>query len=91
LTNLFAAITRLLCWALGFNYRRPHQRIFHGRAVAALKMWPPSRSGFFTERFCKAAFALVRAETRGGALHLAFSAAVSVLWAINFVSQTRPV
>src|ERR1700704_5461643 len=91
LTNLFAAITRLLWWgfalytlglASGFFIGEPLPRL---QVVCALGVW------VFYGAILQGRHLRWFAPKRVAALCvLAFSAAISVLWAINFVSQRGP-
>src|SRR6195256_1544434 len=91
LTDLFAAITRLLWWgfalytlglASGFFTGGPLPRV---KVICAFGVW------LFYGAILQGRHLRWFAPKRVAALCvLAFSAAISVLWAINFVSQSHP-
>ena len=88
--SLRRADASALAWFCAL-YRRPRQRVLYRRTLAAgeddLRVW---RLGFLRRDFAGPASALVCAKRVAALCVLAFSAAISVLWAINFVSQSRP-
>jgi ABC-type uncharacterized transport system permease subunit len=91
LTNLFSALTRLL-W-LGFSLYTAGlvSGFFTGEPLPRLKMICAFAVWVFYGTILQGRHLHRLAPKRIAALCvLAFSAAVSVLWAINFVSQTHP-
>jgi len=91
LTNLFSALTRLL-W-LGFTLYTAGlvSGFFTGEPLPRVKMMCAFAVWIFYGAILQGRHLHRLAPKRIAALCiLAFSAAVSVLWAINFVSQTHP-
>ena len=92
LTNLFAAITRLLWLGFALYTAGLISGFFTGGPLPRLKMICAFAVWLFYGAILQGRHLRWFAPKRVAALCiLAFSAAVSVLWAINFVSQTRPV
>ncbi len=91
LTNLFDAITRLLWLGFGLYTAGLVSGFFVGEPLPRLKVFCAVIVWFFYGAILQARYLRWLAPKRVAALCvLAFSAAVSVLWAINFVSQTHP-
>jgi len=92
LTNLFDAITRLLWLGFALYTAGLISGFFTGGPLPRLKMVCAFAVWLFYGAILQGRYLRWFAPKRVAALCiLAFSAAVSVLWAINFVSQTRPV
>jgi ABC-type uncharacterized transport system permease subunit len=91
LTNLFSALTRLLWLGFGLYTAGLVSGFFTGEPLPRLKMICAFAVWIFYGTILQGRHLHRLAPKRIAALCiLAFSAAVSVLWAINFVSQTRP-
>jgi ABC-type uncharacterized transport system permease subunit len=91
LTNLFAAITRLLWLGFGLYTAGLVSGFFTGGPVPRLKMIYAFGVWFLYGAILQGRHLRQLAPKRVAALCvLAFSVAVSVLWAINFGSQNRP-
>jgi HemX protein len=91
LTNLFSALTRLLWLGFGLYTVGLVSGFFIGEPLPRLKMICAFAVWIFYGTILQVRHLHRLAPKRIAALCiLAFSAAVSVLWAINFVSQTRP-
>jgi ABC-type uncharacterized transport system permease subunit len=91
LTNLFAAITRLLWLGFGLYTAGLVSGFFTGGPLPRVKMICAFAVWIFYGAILQGRHLHRLAPKRIAALCvLAFSAAVSVLWAINFVSQSRP-
>src|SRR5437764_11473176 len=92
LTNLFDAITRLLWLGFALYTAGLISGFFTGGPLPRLKMICAFAVWLFYGAILQGRHSHWFAPKRVAELCiLAFSAAVSVLWAINFVSQTRPV
>lgn len=91
LTNLFAAITRLLWLGFALYTAGLVSGFFTGGPLPRMKMICAFAVWIFYGAILQGRHLHRLAPKRIAALCvLAFSAAVSVLWAINFVSETRP-
>ena len=91
LTNLFAAITRLLWLGFGLYTAGLISGFFTGGPLPRVKMICAFGVWLFYGAILQGRHLRRLAPKRVAALCvLAFSAAVSVLWAINFVSQSPP-
>ncbi len=91
LTNLFAAITRLLWLGFALYTAGLISGFFTGGPLPRLKMVCAFAVWIFYGIILQGRYLQRLAPKRIAALCiLAFTAAVSVLWAINFVSETRP-
>jgi HemX protein len=91
LTNLFSAITRLLWLGFAFYTAGLISGFFTGGPLPRLKMICAFAVWIFYGMILQGRHFHRLAPKRIAALCiLAFTAAVSVLWAINFVSETRP-
>ncbi|HVF72861.1 MAG TPA: cytochrome c biogenesis protein CcsA [Chthoniobacterales bacterium] len=91
LTNLFAAITRLLWLGFGLYTAGLISGFFTGGPLPRVKMICAFAVWIFYGGILQGRHFHRLAPKRIATLCIvAFSAAVSVLWAINFVSQTRP-
>ena len=91
LTNLFSALTRLLWLGFALYTAGLVSGFFTGGPLPRLKMICAFAVWLFYGVILQVRHLHRLAPKRIAALCiLAFSAAVSVLWAINFVSQTRP-
>jgi HemX protein len=91
LTNLFSALTRLLWLGFGLYSAGLVSGFFTGGPLPRVKMICAFVVWIFYGLILQVRHLHRTAPKRIAALCiLAFSAAVSVLWAINFVSQTRP-
>jgi HemX protein len=91
LTNLFAAITRLLWLGFALYTAGLVSGFFTGGPLPRVKMICAFAVWIFYGAILQGRHLHRIAPKRIAALCvLAFTAAVSVLWAINFVSQTRP-
>lgn len=92
LTNLFAAITRLLWLGFALYTAGLISGFFTGGPLPRLKMVAAFAVWLFYGAILQGRHSRWFPPKRVAALCiLAFSAAVSVLWAINFVSESRPV
>ena len=91
LTNLFSALTRLLWLGFALYTAGLVSGFFTGGPLPRLKMTCAFAVWLFYGAILQGRHLHRLAPKRIATLCiLAFSAAVSVLWAINFVSQTRP-
>ncbi|HEX4630136.1 MAG TPA: cytochrome c biogenesis protein CcsA [Chthoniobacterales bacterium] len=91
LTNLFSAMTRLLWLGFALYTAGLISGFFTGGPLPRLKMICAFAVWIFYGTILQGRHLHRLAPKRIAALCiLAFTAAVSVLWAINFVSQTRP-
>jgi ABC-type uncharacterized transport system permease subunit len=91
LTNLFSALTRLLWLGFALYTAGLVSGFFTGGPLPRLKMICAFAVWLFYGTILQGRHLYRLAPKRIATLCiLAFSAAVSVLWAINFVSQTRP-
>jgi HemX protein len=91
LTNLFAAITRLLWFGFALYTAGLVAGFFTGQPLPWMKMIAAFAVWIFYGAILQGRHLHRVAPKRIAALCiLAFTAAVSVLWAINFVSETRP-
>jgi ABC-type uncharacterized transport system permease subunit len=91
LTNLFSALTRLLWLGFALYTAGLVSGFFTGGPLPRLKMICAFAVWLFYGTILQSRHLHRVAPKRIATLCiLAFSAAVSVLWAINFVSQTRP-
>jgi HemX protein len=91
LTNLFSALTRLLWLGFALYTAGLVSGFFTGEPLPRVKMICAFAVWIFYGAILQGRHLHRLAPTRIAALCiLAFSAAVSVLWAINFVSQTHP-
>jgi HemX protein len=91
LTNLFSALTRLLWLGFALYTAGLVSGFFTGEPLPRVKMMCAFAVWIFYGAILQGRHLHRLAPKRIAALCiLAFSAAVSVLWAINFVSQTHP-
>jgi HemX protein len=91
LTNLFSALTKLLWLGFALYTAGLVSGFFTGQPLPRLKMICAFAVWFFYGTILQVRHLHRLAPKRIAALCiLAFSAAVSVLWAINFVSQSHP-
>jgi ABC-type uncharacterized transport system permease subunit len=91
LTNLFAALTRLLWLGFALYSAGLISGFFTGGPLPRTKMIGAFAVWLFYGAILQGRHLRWFAPKRVAALCvLAFSAAISVLWAINFVAQSRP-